>query len=218
MLCFAWLLASEDCNCCLNWFPNGSHVATAPSRIRPLWILLLSELSEASEEEALGIFFSNVVCFFMCCFSLIIFCSLLCVKKKKQKQKPSLGRHSEERRTDISLVGIGKGERTNCGFSPLPTPLFLLRFLCHRCGHCGHSLWVNAVPRAAAGFPLFWELLPRRDRVRVAGQCLPLLPCQATQQVPSRSNRGGARRSGKGTGRGGSGRPGGGKLNRDTAI
>lgn len=61
-------------------------MATAPSRIRPLWILLLSELSEASEEEAVGIFFSNVVCFFMCCFSLIIFCSLRRVKKKNKTQ------------------------------------------------------------------------------------------------------------------------------------
>lgn len=44
-------------------------MAIVQGRIRLLWILLLSEVSEAYEEEALGIFFLNVICL-LCVASL----------------------------------------------------------------------------------------------------------------------------------------------------
>lgn len=203
-------MALEDWNWGLNYFLNGSHMATAPGEMRPLWILLLNRLSEAHKEEALGIFFLKVVCL-LCCFSLIIFCRLLhvknCLVKNLEDMSNSWKLEMEKKRTISGVL---------CFFPHLHPSSFLDFFLTGvatqslsvgQCHHTGSS-WFSS------GSCSLTETMFRWGLSRVASQCLRLLSCQVEPDGLFPEGWGKGRRSGKGTDRRGSRRLGGEKLNK----
>lgn len=108
-----------------------------------------------------------------CVAFFLIVCSLLHVKNQLMKSLQDMSNSWE--------LEMEKNEQFPVPGSPLPpsTPIvFLLGFLSHRCGHSCHSLWVNVIVLAAAGFLL--GTTPPTEAVfkwlsRVASRCPPHL-------------------------------------------